>query len=39
MKLYSKNRSNNILKKTKDNKELKNIEVDEVNNFIKEKVK
>ena len=38
MKEYRKNYSNNVSKKTKENQELKNIEVGMVTNFIKNKI-
>lgn len=38
MKEYRKNYSNNVSKKTKENHELKNIEVGMVTNFIKNKI-
>ena len=39
MKKYRKNQFNNVLKKIKDNNELKSIGVNVVTNFIKDEVK
>ena len=38
MQEYRKNQSNNLLKETKENSELKSVEVNMITNFIQNKV-